>query len=493
MSIPVLLGIDLGTSATKVCAVDANGNEVAHGACAYQPAEEGPAPAEADTHTWWKGVREATGQALRAGNLAVQAVGLSGQMHGVVAVDAEGSCVRRPIIWSDTRAMPCIPHLARIEIPFRASILNKLGPGFAAAILYWLSQAEPTTLAMARWALQPKDWLGLRLTGGIATDASDASATGLWDFQHAAWHREFCDAMPIDYRLLPPVLGGDQVRGGLREEAALDLGLCAGIPVVLGRADTVASHLGSNSSLAPGHVILTLGTGGQLCQLLAPASAQPAEPPEGVMYLVGPGDHDHYIMAPTYSAGMSLDWARRLWSLSWEQLFTTAFSVPATVDGPLFTPFAPGQGPAPVAAAPTASWHDVRPGNHQGDLLRAALEGCIYALRMAKERLLEHRQAWPFTSCTLVGGSARDDRVKQLVADVLGISIRSPEFHNASARGAALSAGVAAGWFSSARAASQHLARPLSTIEPDPMAQIVHSRRFERFSAIIGGPHGGAW
>lgn len=481
MEVPVLLGIDLGTSSVKVCAVDIEGNEVAHGKCLYVPAQRHYAPAEADTRAWWDGVRTAIRQTL-ASNLAVQAIGLSGQMHGIVAVDAEDNIVHRPIIWSDTRAAPYIRFLTQAWTPFRSSLLNRLIPGFAASILCWLSRTEPATLARTNWALQPKDWLGLRLTGKVATDASDASATGLWDFAEKSWHWAFCDAISIDPRLLPPVLGGDQVRGELRPAAADDLGLPSGVPVVVGRADTAASQLGSSSALDPGQTVLTLGTGGQLCQLLG---GTPAEPPAGVMVLAGPGDDDHYLLAPTYSAGMSLDWARRLWSLNWPQLLDVAFSARTTIDCPLFYPFAPRPGPAPGAVSLAASWHGISPGHDRAHLLKSALEGSVYAVRMARDSLLAHPAAVAFDVCTLVGGGARDDRVKQLVADILEIPIQSPDLLNSSARGAALSACVAAGWFPSTRAACRQLARPLASFEPDPGAQVVHGPRYERFQAAF--------
>jgi xylulokinase len=492
MQVPVLLGIDLGTSSTKVSAVDTNGHEVACGASKYLRSDPCSLATEADTSSWWLAVKGAVRQAMSGGNLQVQGIGLSGQMHGVVPVDARGSTIRNPITWADTRSSPHIAALSRIAEAYRSSILNRIIPGFAVSILYWLSKAEPETISRMRWALQPKDWLGLRLTGNVSTEATDASATGLWDFDGVSWHRRFCQAIPIDERLLPPVLESEQARGHLRSDVARELGLAPGVPVVHGQADTSASHLGSSSSLDPGDTILTLGTGAQLCQLLANA---PTEPPEGIMALAGPGNFSHYAMAPIYSFGMALNWARELWSLDWNHFFDTAFSSPTVLDTPFLAPFSPENiSPSRVnnPPGPVGSWLGLNPDHDHSDLLRAAVDGCMYTLRSARDNLLSYHLAADFTSCILVGGGARDSRLRQLVADVLGIVVKSPDTYNASARGAALSASPAAGWFKSAREACREFRRPISVLEPDPAAHRLHTQRFQIFQSLIADRRGRA-
>jgi sugar (pentulose or hexulose) kinase len=331
--------------------------------------------------------------------------------------------------------------------------------------------------------LQPKDWLGLRLTGYISTEVSDASATGLWDFTNSAWHEEFCRILPLDPSLLPPIMEGEQVRGFLQDDAADDLGLLPGVPVVLGRADTAAAQLGSGAPLVPGRTILNLGTGGQLTQIL-PKPANP--PPSGAMSLYGPMEHSYYLMAPTHAAGLALDWLRSLWSLSWADLYDIAFSAEAMAANPLFTPFTPTMPHAGTAkpAIALANWYDLSLDHTQAQLIRACVEGCMYALCEAKDLLLSYRHAKVVETCTLVGGGARDDRVKQLVADILGIPIQCPDLLNASARGAAISACAAAGWFASAKDAGRAFSRPLSTYLPDQNVTGVHVERFKRFKAL---------
>ncbi|HEV2451098.1 MAG TPA: FGGY family carbohydrate kinase [Streptosporangiaceae bacterium] len=493
MSIPVLLGIDLGTSSVKVSAITSDGSEIAHGSSDYHQSRSVTTRSPASLEGWWNGIRQAVLSALSGQDIEVAAVGLSGQMHGVVLLNAEGTAVIPPVLWDDMRAAPYLPLLNQQAAPFRRSLRNRPTPGFAASILFWLARSQPQLLAATRCVLQPKDWVGFRLTGQIFAEPSDASATGLWDFDRSAWHDRFCQAISINPALLAPIRRSDQIRGVLLETAAQDLGLPPGIPVTLGLADTAAGLLGSSAQLTPGQNILSIGTGGQLSQIL---SELEDSFPAGIMGLAGPPDHN-YLMAPTYSAGLGLDWVRRLWSLRWEDLYEAAFSVSPRSSLPLFAPFSPvatvlGHGGAKpdVHAANTvvANWLDLSLGHSRAHLIRAAVEGSIYALRHARDLLLSCPHAKVIDTCTLVGGGARDERVKQLVADILGVPVYCPDLLNASSRGAALIAAVAAGWFTSVQDAARAFARPLSVSIPDPSATDAHSERFERFENAMAAP-----
>jgi len=266
------------------------------------------------------------------------------------------------------------------------------------------------------------------------------------------------------------------------EVPARDLGLPAGIPIVLGRADTPASHLGSGSSLNPADVIVTLGTGGQLCQILG---EPPASPPEGLLTLVGPYDHTYYVMAPVYAAGLALDWIRNLFGLSWQQFYDSAFSGRLSNDAPIFFPFKLISSQFGRAHYPAAAWEDLRPYHDPAHLLASGLEGVAFMLRLARDLMLTYEPAAHFDNCTLIGGGSKDSRVRQLVADVLGVTVHCPDIVNASARGAALTAGVAGSWFQSLPEACQAFSRQSSPITPSLAATEAHDQRFARFQEII--------
>jgi xylulokinase len=422
--------------------------------------------------------------------LSVKAIGLSGQMHGVVLVDSRGTGIYPPVPWNDTQATPLLPEINRYATPYANALLNMQAPGFAAAILFRLTRTMPELLARARWALQPKDWLGAKLTGNFCTEVSDASATGLWDFTRSAWHDGFCRTLSLDKALLPPALDGEQVRGPLQDDAADDLGLPPGIPVTMGRADTAAAQLGSSAPLIPGQSILILGTGGQLTQIIP---SRPDSVPAGLLGLAGPLSDGYYLMAPTYAAGSSLNWLRTLWSLDWSELYDAAFAAVAAITNPVFTPFTPAVpgGRAKQSTAALGGWHNLRLDHTQAQLIRTVLEGCLYDLRQGKDLLLSHPGATTPGDCILVGGGARDARVRQLVADIFGIPIKCPDLLNASARGAALTACVAAGWSATTQDSCAALPRPLIMYHPNQETADIHSIQFERFKSFTGHRVGG--
>lgn len=484
MRIPVVLGIDLGTSSAKVSAVDRSGKEVASGACTYKPSIDTTTPLTITSYQWWQAIRIATSQVLAGKDLAVEAIGLSGQMHGVVLIDSHGRTIEPPTIWAETDSRRYIPILNEIMSQFRPQLMNPLTPGLAASILFSLMQRNSQALDDIRWILQPKDWVGFRLTGVIATEPSDASATGLWDFDHASWHDSFCQAIYLNRDLLPPISGGAQIRGPLTRESARELDLPPSIPVVLGRADTVASHLGSGALLEPGTVVITLGTGGQFCKIL---DGRPNVPPFGIMTLLGPYDDSYYAMAATYSAGSTLDWMRKIWSLTWEQLYHLAFSIPAA-DVPLFTPFARGlqeQGDSEGEAA-IAGWSSISMVHDKSSLIRAGIEGCIYSLRYARDRLQQYTETTIPEAYVIAGGGSRDERVRRLVANILGGTVKASGYYNTSARGAALMGSIGANWFTSIDEAIQGFACRFVSIYPNTKVVAIHNERFEHFLRFTG-------
>lgn len=493
---PVVVGIDLGTSAVKAVVLDDRGTELGEcaagtgsgaassGVAGSDVAASG-ATAEGDTDRWWAATCEAVTGALaaaarldRLGRPSVQGVGLAGQMHGLIALDARGEPVRAPITWMDARSASLLPELSGRAAPYLGELLNPPAPGLTAAIAYWLNRVEPAVLSRARSLVQPKDWLGSRLTGEVVTDPTDASATGLWHFGEGAWHKELSAAVGISDDLLPPVRAGHDGRGPLRACAAAGLGLSAGTPVAVGYADTAASQLGRGVPVGPRTTTLTLGTGAQLCQVLP---AEPARPAPGLLALAGPGVGQHYLLAGAFSCGLALDWARRLSALTWPGLLERAFRRPAIVDGPLCVPFLAGERMLPGGAALAASWTGVRLADDGADLLRALVEGVAYTVRLARDLVRADPQSTDVEECTAVGGGARDARIRQLLADVLGVPVRSPARWNSSARGAAHCAAVAAGWCAGPEEALRLLAQPGTVVDPDPEAVRVHEVRYARF------------
>src|SRR4051812_727235 len=205
-----VLGLDLGTSGVKalVLADDGTVTAVASAPCAVERPR--PGWAEADPANWLIAARAAVHEVLdRAGREPLRAVGLAGQMHGVVVCDAAGRPVRPALLWPDRRAVDVLELWRGLPDERRAALANPLVPGMAGPLLAWLARHEPSALDGAAWALQAKDWIRLMLTGEVATEPSDASATLLWDVPADGWATDVAEAARIDARLLAPLTASD--------------------------------------------------------------------------------------------------------------------------------------------------------------------------------------------------------------------------------------------------------------------------------------------
>lgn len=258
-----LLGIDLGTGSTKAVLLDDAGRVAGRGALAHAVHTPQRGWAESDPEDWWRSVGGAVREAVGARAKDVGAIGLSGQMHGVVLLDTRGRALRTAILWADTRATEELADYRALPESELSALGNPLVPGMAGPILLWLRDNESETYAGTVWALQPKDWLRHRLTGTVGTDPSDASATLLYDVHDDNWSESVIQRLGLRSGLFPRLGPSVDVVGELSSHAAQALGLKAGTPVVAGAADTAAAVLGSGL-LGSGQAQLTVGTGAQL-------------------------------------------------------------------------------------------------------------------------------------------------------------------------------------------------------------------------------------
>ena len=271
------LGLDLGTSSAKAVVTDIGGKVLAQASAGYAVTSTASGYAESDPAHWWSAVtacaREAVEAAVHAAGTRPAAIGLSGQMHGLVLASADGQALRPALLWADSRATGALRAYRRLGPAALARLANPLAPGMTGPLLMWVAEHEPGTYRDARWALAPKDWLRARLTGEIHAEPSDASASLLYDVPGDRWDLDVVSGLGLDTSLLAPLLpSAGAPAGHLTAWAADELGLPAGIPVAAGAGDTAAAALGSGIGL--GEVQLTVGTGAQVIRPLA-ASGQP--------------------------------------------------------------------------------------------------------------------------------------------------------------------------------------------------------------------------
>jgi xylulokinase len=464
MAPTTLLGIDLGTSSVKAMLTDRVGAVLAQADAAYPVDRPHAGWAQTDPEAWWSAVRDAVASVLTQAPRARPAgIGLSGQMHGVVLCGPDAAPVRPAVLWADARAEAQLAAYRALPLDVTARLANPLSPGMAGPILAWLHQHEPDAVAAARHALQPKDWLRARLTGAVAAEPSDASATLLYDVLGRTWDEAVIAALGIRRDLLPALVDFAGSRAGLLDPgAAADLGLAPQIPVAAGAGDTAAAALGSGL-FEPGTVQLTIGTGVQIVSPVpAPTPQTVRARPVAHLYRAATRD-GWYAMAAGITGGQSLDWVRRVLGVDWAQLYAAAGRA-ARADDPIFLPHLVGERTPYLDTGMRGAWTGLSARHDREALLYAALEGVAFAVADGLDALPGIPRAG--RDLRLAGGGTTAPAWRHLLADVLDARLHAVAVPGASARGAALLGGQGAGLLDAAGLAEA--ARPHTTLVASP-------------------------
>ncbi|HSL01729.1 MAG TPA: xylulokinase [Rubrobacteraceae bacterium] len=482
----MFLGLDLGTGSVKALLVDERGVTLGEASASYPVRSTRPGRAESSPEEWWEAAAEAARVAVGPRGAQVAAVGLSGQMHGIVLADGAGRPLRSAILWADARSGEELAAYRALGEEARAGLANPPAVGMAGPSLLWLRGHEAGVYSSARWALQPKDWIRMRLTGEAAAEPSDASATLLYDLLSDGWAYPVVEALGLRADLLAPIVASTDAAGVLTEEAAGSLGLRAGVPVAAGAADTAAAMVGTGL-LGPGAVQLTVGTGGQI---VTPRDTPEPDPHERVhLYRTAAAEPPGlwYSMAAIQNAGLALEWARKVLRVSWDEVYEEAFAVPPGAGGVVFLPYLSGERTPRFDPSARGAWTGLGLDHGRGHLLRAALEGVAFALREGLEALEEREPRVP--ELRLAGGGAGGTSGgpwRQLLANVLGRPLWLLPEHVApvaSARGAALLAGIASGVYQSIGDTLSLAPEPDDSVEPDEAAR-VYDEAYARYQGL---------
>lgn len=440
----MLLGIDLGTGSVKALLLDADGTVLAEASHPYPVQSPKLGWAETNPEAWWSAVAIVVRQVVANPAHSVEAIGLSGQMHGVVLTDKSGQPLRPAILWADLRSSNVLDAYRQLPADLQLRLANPITAGMAGSTLVWLRQEEPAAYAAACWVLQPKDWLRLRLTGEVATEPSDASGTLLFEVRSDQWAFEVIEALHLRTDWFPSLLPSSHIAGYLTAQAAHYLGLEAGLPVVAGAADTAAAMLGSGL-LNPGSVQLTIGSGAQIITPLA----QPQVDNSLRTHLFRaalPGQW--YRLAAIQNAGLALEWVRSILGLSWTEVYEAADSIPRGCEGLTFLPYLTGERTPHLDPHARGAWVGLGLHHTRSHLMWAALEGVAFAIKQGMEAIVTSdvtSEKVPIPQLRLAGGGAMEPAWRQLLAMVLQVPLYSITISAASARGAAILAGLGGG------------------------------------------------
>jgi xylulokinase len=438
----MLLGIDLGTSSVKALLLKTDGTLISEAASSYDVKAPYPGWAETNPEQWWSAVAIAVQKAVKDRQVEVKAIALSGQMHGVVLTDTKGTPLRPAILWADTRSSEMLREYYLLDSGMRRQLANPIAAGMAGASLLWLRKYEPEVYAKARWVMQPKDWLRLRLTGKVAAEPSDASGTLLYNVVSDCWSLDVIASLKLRCDLLPELLpSSSSIAGNLIPEAAAHLDLIVNTPVIAGAADTAAAALG-NGLIQPGTVQLTIGSA---AQIITPRS-QPIVDPHGRTHLYRAAlPHQWYTLAAIQNAGLALEWVKGILGYSWEQVYAEAFAVSPGCEGLTFLPYLTGDRTPHLDPHARGAWVGLGLHHTRAHLMRAALEGVVFSLKQGLDAITA--TGVTVTQLRLAGGGTLEPVWQQLLADVLQVPLYTTMIAAASARGAAILAGMGIGIF----------------------------------------------
>jgi xylulokinase len=466
----LFLGVDISTTGSKALLIDESGQVIASATSPHNLSTPRPLWSEQNPAEWWQAASTSIRAVLQKAGTSgesVGAVGLTGQMHGLVLVDEAGLVLRPAILWNDQRTQSQCDEIHRrvgrekfIQITGNVALT-----GFTAPKILWVAENEPEVYARARHVLLPKDYIRYCLTGEYATDKADGSGTVLFDLNSRNWSSEVLEALGIDPAWMPPTFEGPEFTGQVTPEAAATAGLKAGTPVAAGAGDQAAQAVGVGA-VETGILALTLGTSGVVFASTPEARIEPKGRLHAFCHAV-PGLW--HFMGVMLSAAGSLQWHRDTLApnMSYEHLLREAEGLPAGSEGLQFLPYLSGERtpyPDPLARG---AWIGLTLRHGRGHMTRAVLEGVAFGLKDCFE-LIETAGLGEVRQVRISGGGARSALWQKILASVFETELVTVNTAEGAAYGAALLAAVGLGVWEDVGAACRGSVRITGTTQPDP-------------------------
>jgi len=464
------LGLDISTTGSKALLVDENGVVVATTSSPHTLQNPRPLWSEQDPNEWWSAasacIRSVLQQAGVSGE-SIRAVGLTGQMHGLVLLDQAGEVLRPAILWNDQRTQSQCDEIHRrigrerfIQITGNVALT-----GFTAPKILWVKENEPDIYARARHVLLPKDYVRYRLTGEYAMDKADGSGTVLFNLKQRLWSGDLLAALDIPAEWMPPTFEGTEFTGEITLEAANTTGLKAGTPVVAGGGDQAAQAVGVGA-VAPDVVALTVGTSGVVFATTPSALIEPEGRLHAFCHAL-PGLW--HFMGVMLSAAGSLQWYRDTLAsqVSFDDLLHEAELVPAGSEGLQFLPYLSGERtpyPDPLARG---AWVGLTLRHGRGHLTRAILEGVSFGLKDSFT-LIQGAGLGEIRQVRASGGGTKGALWRQILSSILEAELVTVNTTEGAAFGAALLAGVGAGAWKDIPSACAAAVKLTGSTSPDP-------------------------
>ena len=490
-----LIGVDLGTSATKTVLFDEEGQIIASAAKEYPLSQPENGWAEQDPHDWADATEETIRSVLKVSEVApedVKGIGSSGQMHGLVMLDAQNEVIRPSIIWCDQRTgEECKEITRRVGLDrLMAITANPALTGFTASKILWVRNHEPKNYARCRHILLPKDYVRFTMTGDYATDVSDASGMQLLDIPHRCWSQEVLEKLEIDPAWLPKVYESPEVTGQITKEFAERTGLSPQTVVVGGAGDNAAAAVGTGV-VREGRAFTTIGTSGVV---FAHMNTPHIDPKGRVHTFCCAVPGAWHVMGVTQAAGLSLRWFRDnladVYKLRAEKEGVSAYDlmnedVEKTPRGSrrlIYLPYLMGERTPHLNPNCRGVFFGLSAIHTKADMLRSVMEGVSYSLCDCQQILREMKvNTQAMMAC---GGGAKSAVWRQMLADMYGCPVQTIRAKEGPALGAAILAGVGAGVFPDVVSACEHLIEPDEICRPDAAAHAYYEKGHKLYQKL---------
>jgi xylulokinase len=457
-----LLGIDVGTSGCKVLAIDETGKVLGQATAEYPLSVPRSLWSEQNPEHWWAGVSKCLQE---VGLDDVDAIGLSGQMHGAVFLDSSDEVIRPAILWNDQRTLAECEEIDRVvgRDEVRRITSNPPLTGFQLPKILWLRNHEPEAFGRLRSVLLPKDYIRMKLTGERATEVSDASGTGAFDVPNRTWSHEMMGLLGLETTLFPRCFESSEVSSTTP----------GGIPVVGGGGDQAAGAVGTGA-VAPGLISVSLGTSGVVFTSIDEPNADHG----GGAHTFCHANGKWHAMGVMLSCGGALRWFRDSFypGKGYDQITTDASEVLAGADGAAFLPYLTGERSPHNDPKARASFSGLTLSHDRKSMARAVMEGISFGL-LECFQLLKTLGAQS-ESIRVTGGGAKSEFWVQMLSDVFQTPCVTLRADEGPAMGAAILAGVGVGVWPDAATGCSDCVHAERTFSPN---SIDYSQPYEKY------------
>jgi xylulokinase len=487
------LGIDVGTSAVKATLIDERGHIAGAASAPHPISTPRPGWAEQKPQHWWTSTTRAVARLIRSARVPaarIASVGLSGQMHSSVFLDADGEVIRPALLWCDGRtSQECRSITERIgEKGLAKHACNPALEGFTLPKVLWLRNHEPAAFARLAKVILPKDYVRYRMTGVLATEPSDASATLMYDTARRRWSAEIVGAMDLDRSVLPDVGESAEALGKVSRSAARATGLREGTPVVGGGADNACGALGVGA-VSLDEAVASWGTSGTVLVVSETPRVDSGMRVHTFCHVV---PNAWYLMGVMLSAGGAFGWfARELakdaadaspkHSVE-EVLNREAARIAPGAEGLTFLPYLQGERTPHRDASARGAFVGLSLAHSRAHMTRAVMEGICFGMRDSLEILRGRSRA--IDRVVVTGAGAKSPFVRKMQADIYGLPVLRVNREEGPAYGAALLAAVGAGAFADVSAACRRTLKRLKPTPSDPSAHRAYEAPYRRFHAL---------